>query len=325
LSPPEEAPPLPVAGDHVELVDDEYRAKRYGYVCLDQGCLYIGSPLWMSEDAVTVHWCLFDRRPREITQEMIKVWLDDLGVTEGTKAEAISKAIKDIAAGTQMEPSVVAAEGTPPNHGKDSELEILVDWQRDAGKVDEEGRIDFTGVDFSPNVEAGQLIARLKPSTDGEPGRDVRGQAVEPRHGVDQAFDPGSNVETRIEDGLAYYATIGVVVRLAGLKLQVWEVLTVSGDVSFGTGNLDYNGTVVIEGTIRPGFAVKATGDIIVSGGIEKGATVVCQGSLLVGEGISGRKTKVTCLKWPRLSRQKWALFRFGSLGLWAAATERRA
>jgi hypothetical protein len=30
-------------------------------------------------------------------------------------------------------------------------------------------------------------------------------------------------------------------------------------------------------------------------------------------------------VKWPRLSRQKWALFRFGSLGLWAAATERRA
>jgi uncharacterized protein (DUF342 family) len=293
---PDNPPTLPAAGDHVRLEDGAYIANRYGYVLLEQGRLSLLCPLWLDPEAIRAYWCVLDRRPRAVSRDMMQPWIDDLGIIEGLDEKALEAAQGEVTRGTQTKPAVVVAEGTPPVHGSDTQLELLVDADREVGDVDEEGVIDFSNADFEPNAKPGQLIARLTPSTSGTDGRDLRGEVSSARHGADLAFDPGENVETRIEDGLAYYATAEGILKVSGRKLQVWEVLNVSGDVGFNTGNLDFRGAVVVRGSVRSGFKVKATGDVFVTGGIDQGAHVVTHGGVVVGVGISVRKTKVTCL-----------------------------
>jgi len=68
--------------------------------------------------------------------------------------------------------------------------------------------------------------------------------------------------------------------------------LVVEGDVDSGVGNLDLIGSVIINGDLRGGFSVKATGNITVQGRVEN-AYVEAGGSIQVGNGMNGNGTGV--------------------------------
>jgi uncharacterized protein (DUF342 family) len=70
--------------------------------------------------------------------------------------------------------------------------------------------------------------------------------------------------------------------------ISVEPVLRVQ-DVDFKTGNINFNGVVVIHGSVLDGFHVVAKGDILVSGTVgaarfESGGNIVIQGGLLGGK-----------------------------------------
>jgi len=75
---------------------------------------------------------------------------------------------------------------------------------------------------------------------------------------------------------------------LTGNKLSVSNVYEVRGDVDFNTGNIEFNGTVIVKGSVREGFKVVADGDVEVLNTIADGV-VECSGSLKVKNGIVGR------------------------------------
>lgn len=58
-------------------------------------------------------------------------------------------------------------------------------------------------------------------------------------------------------------------------------------NVDNSTGDIDYEGDVVVKGNVLAGFTVKATGDITVSGIVE-GATVIAGGNITFNRGIQG-------------------------------------
>lgn len=73
---------------------------------------------------------------------------------------------------------------------------------------------------------------------------------------------------------------------LEGDKIFVSNVLELV-NVDNSTGDIDYDGDVVIKGNVVAGFTVKAAGDITVSGIVE-GATVIAGGSITFNRGIQG-------------------------------------
>jgi uncharacterized protein len=69
-------------------------------------------------------------------------------------------------------------------------------------------------------------------------------------------------------------------------SLDVAELLVVSGDVDYGTGNLLLSkGSVRVGGTVRSGFTVEVPGNVLVGGMVES-ARVVAGGDVLVRGGI---------------------------------------
>ena len=73
---------------------------------------------------------------------------------------------------------------------------------------------------------------------------------------------------------------------LEGDKIFVSNVLELV-NVDNSTGDIDYDGDVVIKGNVVAGFTVKAAGNITVSGIVE-GATVIAGGSITFNRGIQG-------------------------------------
>jgi uncharacterized protein (DUF342 family) len=68
-------------------------------------------------------------------------------------------------------------------------------------------------------------------------------------------------------------------------KISIDAVFLLNGNVDFSSGNIDFVGNVLINGSIASGFSVKAQGDIEVKGFIE-GAEVIAGGNILVKGGI---------------------------------------
>ena len=51
--------------------------------------------------------------------------------------------------------------------------------------------------------------------------------------------------------------------------VSVQPVASIPGTVDYKTGNIDFQGNVVIGGSIASGFRVKASGDVAIAGNVE--------------------------------------------------------
>ena len=69
--------------------------------------------------------------------------------------------------------------------------------------------------------------------------------------------------------------------------MRVSEVLVV-GDVDLHTGNVDYDGSVMIKGDVKNGMHVQATADVYVNGFVEN-ARITAQGDVIIKQGIIGK------------------------------------
>ena len=149
-------------------------------------------------------------------------------------------------------------------------------------------------MNFAPNVKAGQLVARRTPPTPGAAGKDVKGKPLPANEGQDRSLQAGDNVGAEMEGKMEqFYATSDGALRSSNDELFVVERLTIKGDVSFNTGNLDFEGEIYVDGSVVQGFSVKAGGAITIADTVESGATVASQEDITVGKGIVGRRTKI--------------------------------
>ena len=98
-------------------------------------------------------------------------------------------------------------------------------------------------------------------------------------------FRYGRNL-SQSEDGTELMSQVSGHVILENDKIFVSNVLELV-NVDNSTGDIDYEGDVVVKGNVLAGFTVKATGDITVSGIVE-GATVIAGGNITFNRGIQG-------------------------------------
>ncbi len=288
----------PEAGDCVACETHEYKATKYGYVCLSNNRLSVLPPFWMGPLAVQVYGCVLDERPRPVTREMVGAWFQALKIKEGADMEGVDAFVGQTAGGGHQGTACLLAAGKEPAPGQDAEIEMLVDTERKAGVEREDGSIDFREVNFAPDVKTDQPVARRRPPTRGTPGRNVKGQVCPAEDGENHPLEAGSHVQKRVEEGGVeeFVAKTEGALKRRGNKIWVVEMLRIDGNVGFNTGNLNFGGDIYVKGSIGPGFSVRAGGDVVIAGTVEGGATVVSQGNVTVGKGIVGRKTKVTAL-----------------------------
>lgn len=206
------------------------------------------------------------------------------GVVHGVDRAALQQACA-----SPQTARVLAALGSLPQRGEDTRFEVLVADTRDrTPKVDEHGLIDFHELGDIPIVKAGQALMRRHPPTPGVDGRNVRGAMLPAVAGLDIPFgSPLVGAAPADDDPQLLRALCsGQPVRSA-TAVMVEQVLRLK-EVGMATGNIQFDGTVEIDGDVQPGMKVKATGDIVVKGIVE-GAQLDAGGSVRVQGGIIAR------------------------------------
>jgi len=196
--------------------------------------------------------------------------------------------LRDLIASVPNSASLLIAEGKPAIDGENGEVIFQIER---GDNPDERAkslkRVDFHAMHHIDNVEEGTVLARLKPSTPGEPGHDVQGRSLKPKPGKPVRIVAGKNVAISI-DGLEARATCKGVARASGGKLSVEPVFKVSGDVDYAVGNIDFVGNVDISGDVFPDFLVKADGSVTIQGNVDK-ANIEARVDVAIHGGLFGK------------------------------------
>jgi uncharacterized protein len=223
---------------------------------------------------------------RDHVKTQIYQWLASNKVTHGVLTEAIEN-------GLRVQNGLLIAEGTEAVNGNDAKVTYFQLSERKP-RLREDGSVDHFEISFIDEVKKGDWLGEKTFLTNGADGMNVLGQVIRAKKGNDVKllYDPKS-VYSSTEDSIEVLrASIDGAVSFdhKGL-ISVVNVLTIDGDVGIRTGNIQYDGSVVITGTVTGGFSVTASNDISILSehGVTSARVESLSGDILIKGGIFGK------------------------------------
>ena len=188
----------------------------------------------------------------------------------------------------------VVARAQPPQAGEDGRVEWAVSDDSPATEEDEGDAT--TAKPFSHYersafvmVEAGQVIGRVVEPTPGVEGRDVLGRPIPPDGLSGQPVNLQLEPSIELDPAGQLVAQIPGVLERRGDSATIRRVMCVDESVDFSTGNIRFDGDVLVRGGVCDCFVVKATGQIEV-GGLIEAAILESGGDLVARGGFAGRQ-----------------------------------
>ena len=222
-----------------------------------------------------------------LTKSDIIDQLKGLNVVYGIKDDVIEEIVSD----KEYFKEYLVAEGVDAEQGIQPSIEYKFDIN--AGKdrkpkIRPDGTVDYNSVEVINPVNTGELLAKIIPGQPGTAGKNISGEDIYPEELEQVNIAVGNNVELSEDSTEAYSACDGQAAYRGG-KIWVDNVYIVQGDVDVATGNIAFNGDVLINGSIRTGFSVKAKGNVEINGAVE-GAEIKAGKSIMIRNGIQGMK-----------------------------------
>lgn len=190
--------------------------------------------------------------------------------------------------------SILVAEGTPPTNGQREKNELIKDTALKIGMLKEDGRIDYKEKESFIRVEKGEPIIRKIPEIPPKPGIDIYGKETPGKLVGENEIQIGKNIVKDELDENLYVAGISGVLMNIENRFHVDDSLEIDGDVNLNTGNIHFNGSIRIKGSVLKGFTVSSKGNIIIGGNVED-AKVEAEGDIKVKNGIIGQDTHINC------------------------------
>ncbi len=184
---------------------------------------------------------------------------------------------------------ICVAEGREPTFGKDGYIDFKVDVSGKAVyKVDESTneKVDFKNATKVVCVQAGEILAEIVPPIPGNPGKTVLGENIPASRPKDASLRAGINVESNSDNTTFKASQSGKPVFSDGI-ISVLPVYEVPGDVDYNTGHIEFDGSVIINGSVLDDFNVKAK-EVTVLGTVGA-AEIISDTNITVSGGITGK------------------------------------
>jgi len=272
--------------DHLQaealLTADEFPQKlqdRQAGLSLE--CSPDGLQAWISVDPT------YALEPPSV--ERIQQLLSKAGIVSGLLPDVVSMAAQE-----GFLDKTLIASGQPPIAGRSAQLESLLEEQEQGPLLREDGSVDYRELRRHQSVQAGTPLLRKHPIVAGQPGLSIHGKVLQPEEAADCKLLEGPGTALASDDNCLLIATrAGMPVRMAR-SMRVEPVLSLD-EVGVESGNVRFDGSVVVQGNVHKGFRIEAGGDIIVHGTVED-AVLIAGGNLyLYGSVFGGPQTLLQC------------------------------
>jgi uncharacterized protein (DUF342 family) len=215
----------------------------------------------------------------------IRQQLAAAGVTHGILDHVVEQIVKD--QGKTLVDEIVIAQGKAPVNGEDTRFVSMVQDVAERRKpVLDNEVVDYREFGGVNTVSPGDRILKRVPPTAGEDGFDVTGNVLPAVPGKDKELKLNKSVQMDPEDPDILLANVGGMPVINDRGAFVEQLVHID-NVDLKSGNIEFDGTVIVKGDVKSGMKVKASGDINVMGTVEA-AMLEAEGSITVNGGIIG-------------------------------------
>nr|WP_136249518.1 FapA family protein [Ningiella ruwaisensis] len=215
------------------------------------------------------------------------------GISKKRIQNLLSQAIETDAGKTLSD---VIAKGLPPRDGRPSKIvplvpnaldRILRPQEKDGDKVDMRNLGDILCVTANSPV-----AKRVSPSK-GREGFSVSGRKIQANKGNWEAIKLGKNTRIAPHDENLILSELAGQPKFENNVMTIDDTFVTKG-VNVGTGNINYEGAVIVNGDVTENMQIIAKGDITINGFVES-AFIKSGGDIIITQGATGKMNDEDC------------------------------
>ena len=187
----------------------------------------------------------------------------------------------------------IIAQGLEPQEGEPAQVRYLEPAEKKP-VIREDGKADYFDMNFILEIHEGSWLGEKIPSKEGENGFNILGEIVSGKKGKDLPlkYDPKSAYEVEEDGKIVLRSRLSGVIGEVNGMLSVKKHLVIAGDLGLETGNITFDGSIQIKGTVMAGYSVVATGDISIESleGVNAAKLIKStEGDVFIKGGIFGK------------------------------------
>ncbi len=220
--------------------------------------------------------CIKEKYPEPYLKKDIEELLNLNKIKYGIKWENLSVILKG--------GKYCIAQGLPPKDPRDDSIKYLYNSSSEKKPVEINGKVDYLSIGTVDSVEAGTIIAIREEGEDGTPGYDVYGSIIQAAKKKTYKFKKGPGSEI-LDDGKRVIASVKGMVSVKNDIICVFPTHNINGDVDIKTGNIQFDGDVVVKGNVREGLKINAGNDVTIYGNVAE-ANISSGGNIRIEKNV---------------------------------------
>jgi len=193
--------------------------------------------------------------PPKYTKEEIIKELRNNNVIYGIVEETLEKCCSE-----EKIEHILIAEGIQVIDDIDDELDIKYNTNANKLIEDSTGKVDYKSIGHIVSVKTGDILAILKRGKQGRDGIDVTGKVIKHKKGKKIHLRAGEGC--RIKDDINVIALKDGKPCTKGTTFFVRQLHEINGNVDLKTGNIKFDGDIIVYGAVMEGMKVEAGRDI---------------------------------------------------------------
>lgn len=221
----------------------------------------------ISQDFMTAYLMLYGKPEGNYTVEEIVDFLHEQKVVYGIREKTIQRMIEE----RQYYEEVVIARGTSSAKGRDGYFEFHFNTTPETKPIIlPDGSVDYNKLGKIELAETGQLLATYHGAIPAINGMDIFGNCTPIEEAKDLSPLKGKGF-VMTPDAKEYYATTEgkITYSQPDHSLCVTPIYIIEENVDNATGDIRFNGDVLVKGNVFANTTIRATGNITVNGHVE--------------------------------------------------------
>ena len=180
--------------------------------------------------------------------------------------------------------NTLIALGEKHENGKDGKIEYCFDVSNEKSPtVLADGNVNHKELNFIQQVKKGDILAKKILPTPNKDGKTVTDRVIKAKPGKHIDFKKGKNVIVS-DDGMLLLAGVDGQVKFQDGKISVVKVLEIDQDVGIATGNIRFDGKIIINGNVETGYIINSKDEVEIRGIVE-GAEIEAE-NIVIRKGV---------------------------------------
>jgi hypothetical protein len=267
----------------MEMLTKAYGKKdvSFGKTVVDEDT---GIEIRISDDCMAAFIQIPSSYGEKLTVRELEKLLEANEIAYGMIEKNLHKIVED----NVRDKEIKVAKGLPAKPGKSGWYELFFQNNLpESPKPSSNGKIDYSSVIVAEMADPGMRLARYHKSEEGHNGTTVLGFEIECSAGQELPPLTGEGI-ARDEVDNTYYATEQgyVSYNQEDNTLNVRKIYIIKEDANCYNGNIEFDGTVYVQGSINDLTVITASGDVVVDGFVGN-ATIHAGGNVILKGGMN--------------------------------------